>query len=198
MKPSILLIIFITLSFGQSAPPAAGTAGKGVTAAWDLSKDMAAMAAQTRKLQPLLERVKPEAWVAKGAPDAYVKQLKNAQNSVQYLIMATDKLAKEPERLTTALEAYFRTQSMEATLDSLRAGIERYQDGKLSQELSIAMADNSNNREKLRNYIIDLAASREQEYQVLDQEAQRCRGALIRQAPVTPSRPSQVKRLEKK
>lgn len=196
MKPSLLLLIFSAVSLGQTAVPAKASDGNGVTAAWDVRKDMTVLAEQTKRLQPLLARVKPAEWVAKGAPEAYVRQLQNAQNSVQYLIQATDKLAREPERLTTALEAYFRAQSMEATLDSLRVGIEKYQDGKLSQELSLAMADNANNREKLRAYITDLAATREQEYQVLDQEAQRCRGALIRQAPTTPVRPG--KRTEKK
>jgi hypothetical protein len=42
------------------------------------------------------------------------------------------------------------------------------------------MVGNSNNREKLRMHIVDLAAVREQEFQVVDQEAQRCRSAILR------------------
>ncbi len=193
MKPSLLLLVLSALSFAQSPD------GNGVAAAWDVRKDMSVMAEQTKRLQPLLARVKPEEWIAKGAPDGYVRQLRNAQNSVQYLIQATDKLSQQPERLSVALEAYFRIQSMEAILDSLRAGIARYQDGKLSQELSLALADNSNNREKLRAYITDLAATREQEFQVLDQEAQRCRGTLIRESPAAANKTgSGARKLEKK
>ena len=194
MKLPLVLFALSAVSFAQT--PAPGNTG--LAAQWDVRKDMAAMAEQTRRLQPLLARVKPEDWVAKGAPDAYVRQLKSVQNSVQYLIMATDKLAREPETLSTALEAYFRIQSLEAALDSLRIGIEKYQDGKLSQELSIALADNSNNREKLRSYITDLAATREQEFRVLDQEAQRCRGSLIHQATDDRHSGSTTKKLEKK
>jgi hypothetical protein len=195
VKPLLLIFSLSAVSFAQSATPAADQNG-GVTAAWDLRKDMSALAEQTRKLQPLLARVKAEEWVARGAPDAYAKQLKSAQSSVEYAVRATEKLAQQPEKLSVALEAFFRIQAMEALLESLRTGIDKYQDGKLSQEINIAMADNSNNRDKLRLYIADLAATREQEFQILDQEAQRCRGALIRQAPPAP--PARTKKLEKK
>jgi hypothetical protein len=42
------------------------------------------------------------------------------------------------------------------------------------------MTESSNNKEKLRTHIVDLAALREQELSVMDQEAQRCRGMLSR------------------
>jgi hypothetical protein len=48
-------------------------------------------------------------------------------------------------------------------------------------------AENSANRDKLRQYITDLAATKEQEFEVADREAQRCRGTLNKPAPPKPT-----------
>jgi hypothetical protein len=48
-------------------------------------------------------------------------------------------------------------------------------------------AENSANRDKLRQYITDLAAAKEQEFDVADKEAQRCRGMLTKQTPAKPA-----------
>jgi hypothetical protein len=45
------------------------------------------------------------------------------------------------------------------------------------------LGENSTNRDRLRQYITDLAANKEQEFQIADKEAQRCRGMLGKQAP---------------
>jgi hypothetical protein len=50
------------------------------------------------------------------------------------------------------------------------------------------LGENSANRDKLRQYVTDLAATQEQEFEIVDKEAQRCRGALGQQA--APRRPS--------
>ena len=48
------------------------------------------------------------------------------------------------------------------------------------------MVENSTNRDRLRQYLQDLATQKEEEFQVADREAQRCRAALLKQpAPTT-------------
>jgi hypothetical protein len=47
------------------------------------------------------------------------------------------------------------------------------------------MAEIGPNRERFQRYILDLAAEHEQEYAIMDHEAQRCRGALAKQPPKT-------------
>jgi hypothetical protein len=41
--------------------------------------------------------------------------------------------------------------------------------------------DTNVDRDKLRQYVVDLAADREQQFRIADQEAQRCRAALSKQ-----------------
>jgi hypothetical protein len=139
-----------------------------------------------KRIPDVLDQAKPQEWMAKGAPDAYVRQLESAKNELQYVIGSTEKLVREPERLTTALDVLFRLQSMEALLNSLRDGIRKYQSQAVADRLNAVLTDNANNREKLRQHIMDLAATREEQLDVMDKEAQRCRSELTRQPVDTP------------
>ena len=159
----------------------------GVSPEWDIRQDMTALAGQIRQLQPMVDRIKPETWLSQGAPSAYVKQMASLQNGMQYLLGSSEKLASEPERLTAALDTYFRIQHVETMIDSLREGVRKYQSPDLAEILNGLMTASSNNKEKLRAHIVDLASLREQEMSVMDQEAQRCRGVLSRIPPDPPA-----------
>jgi hypothetical protein len=160
-------------------------AGQGVAAEWDIKANMKALAADVRTLEPLLAQVRPRDWIVNGAPDAYVRQAESAKLSVQHLIWATDRLANTPEKLTVALDALFRMQHMEALLTSLRDGTQKYQTPELANQFSAKLADNSNQREQLRQHVVDLANTREHELAIMNQEAQRCRAILSREPEKT-------------
>jgi len=55
----------------------------------------------------------------------------------------------------------------------------KYQSPQLAQELVAATAEGGADRDRLESYVVNLAAEREKEYQVMDQEAQRCRAAVL-------------------
>ena len=118
----------------------------------------------------------PQEWVSKGAPQTYVTQWKGAEDELRYLVDSANALKKQPERLTFALDTYFRLQGLTARLDSLVDGVRKYQNPAVGDLLIGVLIDNSANRDKLRQYITDLAATKEQEFEVADKEAQRCRG----------------------
>ena len=180
MKPLYALLFFTFLARGQ-------TGGQtGVQAGWDVSQTLDALSAQASRLKPILDQLTPQQWVSKGAPDTYVKQWKSSQDELGYLVDSVKTLEKQPERLTLALETYFRMQSLEMLLRSLVDGVRNYQNPAVGDLLIGVLAENSSNRDKLRQYITDLAATKEQEFKVVDQEAQRCRGALTHQ----PSKPA--------
>jgi hypothetical protein len=188
---TIASILLLSSALRAQAPNA------GVSPEWDIRKDMNALAAQIRQLQPMVEKIKPETWISQGAPSAYVKQMASLQTGMQYLLGSAEKLAKEPERLTAALDAYFRIQQVEVLIGSLREGVRKYQSPDLAEILNGLMTESSNNKEKLRTHIVDLAALREQELSVMDQEAQRCRGMLSRMPLDTPAK-RKVQRSEPK
>lgn len=160
--------------------------GQSVSAEWDISQTLDALSSQAKRLKPILDQLTPQDWVAKGAPQTYVTQWKGAQDELGYLVSSAQALEKQPERLTLALDAYFRMQSLEMRLNSLVDGVRNYQNPAVGDLLIGVLAENSSNRDKLRQYITDLAQTKEKEFEVVDKEAQRCRGIINRQ-PAKPA-----------
>jgi hypothetical protein len=163
--------------------------GQGVSNEWDISKTLDALSAQAKRLKPILDQLTPQQWVAKGAPQTYVTQWKGAEDELGYLVSSAESLGKQPEKLTVALDTYFRMQSLEMRLNSLVDGVRNYQNPAVGDLLIGVLAENSSNRDKLRQYITDLANTKEKEFEVADKEAQRCRGIMNRQPAKPPATP---------
>ncbi len=179
MKLFLPLFLFSFLAPGQTP--------SGVSAEWDISKTVSALSAQAKRLKPILDQLTPRDWVSKGAPAAYVTQWQGAQDELGYLVDSANALEKQPERLTVALDTYFRLQSLELRLNSLVDGVRNYQNPAVGDLLLGVLGENSANRDKLRQYITDLAQTKEQEFKIVDQEAQRCRTVLTRPSPPRPA-----------
>lgn len=159
----------------------------GVPAPWDVSQTVTALAQQTARLKPLLDQLTPREWLNKGAPEAYVEQWQGAQRELSDVQRIAQALEKQPDRLTVALDTYFRVQSLETRLNTLIEGIRRYQNPAVGDLVAGVMAESASNRDKLRDYITDLASQKEQEFTVVDREAQRCRTTLNRQPAPRPA-----------
>jgi hypothetical protein len=163
---------------------------QGVSAPWDTAQAAAAIAQQAERLTPVLRQLTPQQWEAKGAPAAYTAQWRSAQSEVGYLANAARTLGKQPEKLSLALETYFRLQSVETQVNSLAEGTRKYQNAAVGDLLVSVLAANFTNRDQLRQYITDLADTKEQEFRIADLEAQRCRGTLTRQPAARPATPA--------
>src|ERR1700730_6249248 len=172
--------ILLSLSFFALSASAQEPSG-GVSTEWDARKMLEALTLQMQHLKSVIERVKPEGWVANGAPQTYVSQWKTSQTELNYLLSSIDALAKQPERLPLALDAYFRMQAMESTFGSVIEGIRKYQSPAIADLLQGVVNENSINRDKLRQFLQDLAVQKEQEFRVADQEAQRWRSVMMNQ-----------------
>jgi hypothetical protein len=149
----------------------------------EVSKTLQAVSGNAERLLPIVAQIKPQEWVAKGAPDTYVKQWKTSQEQCQALIADAQSLSQKPDRLTEVLRVLFRVQFIEVALSSLEEGLKKYQNPALAELLAGTRAENTPNREKLQQYAVELADQREQDLRVADTEAQRCRGQLSQQAP---------------
>jgi hypothetical protein len=160
-------------------------AQKGIPEDWDVRTMVQNLKIQTQHIKPVLDQIHPETWIAKGAPQAYIAQWKSASAELTYLLQASDAFSKQPDRLPLALDTYFRMQSLDSMLGSLIEGIRKYQNPAVGDLIQGIMAENGSNREHLREYIRELATEKEQEFQIADKEAQRCRGSLMRDSTVT-------------
>jgi hypothetical protein len=168
--------------------------GQGVDNEWDVRKLLAALSSQTRRLKPILDQSDPKTWSDASAAQSYGPQWKTAQNEIQYLTTTAEAFAKQPERITMALETYLRLDSLETTLSSFTDGMRKYGNPAVAQLLEGTMRENGVNREHLRQYLVELAKTKEQELEIMDKEAQRCRAGLSRQAPPPASRPAAKKK----
>jgi hypothetical protein len=150
---------------------------------WDIRPVLKEIAAHAGRLAEALDKLNTAAWVSKGAPDAYPAQVKSTR--AQAVALSGDALAlsNDPEKLPDALKAFFRLQSVEFTLGSLENAARKYQTAAAADSLTSLAAENGANRERFQQYIVELARRRDEEYQIMDHEAQRCRESLSRQAP---------------
>ena len=178
-------LIMMCLAMGGCA--AAQSQPSGVPEQWDVRQLVASLDAQAKRLNPMMAQINTGQWTANGAPAAYVSQWKTAESQLRYFFDSCAALAKQPDRLTLALDTYIRMQALESTLRVTLEAIRKYQSPALGDQLQAAIAENNNNRDRLRQYVQDLAAEKEQEFQVADREAQRCRGSIAQQpAPAAP------------
>jgi hypothetical protein len=172
-----LSLASVALALGQtSQPPEAGVASE-----WDARKMIDALSTQAQHLKPVVDQVQPAEWVSKGASESYVAQWNTVQAQLKYLISASEAFSRQPERMQLGLETYFRMEAVESRLGSLTEGVRKYQNPALAMIMQAVIAENSNNRDRLRQYLTDLATQKEEEYRVADREAQRCRASLLSQ-----------------
>jgi hypothetical protein len=71
-------------------------------------------------------------------------------------------------------------------LTSLIDGVRKYQNPALADLLRSVLSENNASRQQLRQYLMDLASIKEQEFKVMDEEAQRCRESISKLPTAVP------------
>lgn len=145
------------------------------------------IAQRAGRLGPMLEQLHPKDWVAKGAAETYVAQW----NSVltQFRAVQTDMtaLAQHPGHISDTMKGLFRLQATHPAVDSLMGGTRKYQNPALADLIESVASENLADIDKVERYLVQITMDEEQQYAVVDHEAQRCRATLSRQ-PAQPSR----------
>ncbi len=183
-----LAVFACAAALGAQTPPPAPAAppAQGLEADWDIAPVLQQIGEHAARLLPVLDRIDVPAWVAKGASETYAAQLQSCKEQTRAIAGATHVLTRNPDVLSGSLELYFRIEALEIMLGSLQEGMRKYQSPLAAQELEAMVAQNGASRGRFERYIVNLAQVRERDYQVMDREAQRCRGTLA-----TPVRSSQ-------
>ena len=172
LSPFLLLSIALIPTRVVAQSPA------GLATPWDFKKTIENLTSYSKRLNPILEQVKPADW--QGAPDGYVAQQQLVKTQLASIALLTQSLAKEPERLPMALDLFFRYENFDITLASLVDGVRRYQNPAVADLINGVRNENSPARQALKNYVVDLAVTKDQEFRIADEEAQRCRGLLLK------------------
>lgn len=165
------------VSPAQSQQPA------GLETDWEIGAMLKEIAAQAGRLAPVLDKIDARSWVDQGASETYGEQLEAAKVQTRALADGANALVRNPEQLSALLDIFFRMQAIDSMLLSVEEGVRKYGYKPDAQALTQSQAAASVDRERLQRYVVNLAAEREREFQAMDREAQRCRGAVT--APKT-------------
>lgn len=136
------------------------------------------MSGQAARLLPALDKVDAQAWLERGASETYLAQLQSSKEQARALSDGAKALARNPEKLAPSLELFFRIEALDVMLRSLEEGIRKYQTPNVAETLASLAAAGGANRERFRRYMVNLAAERERQFEMMDREAQRCRTVL--------------------
>lgn len=140
---------------------------------------------RTVRLEPMLDQLRPNDWIAKGAPDTYVAQWNSIRRQFTAIQSDLSDLARHSDHLADSMKALFRIQSANVALGSLMGGVRKYQNPALADLIESVAAEATGDIDRFEQHLIEMADAKEQQLALIDQEAQRCRALLSRQ-PATP------------
>ncbi len=169
--------------------PTSAVRPDGLETPWDARKIVDDVQKQADEMEPLLAKIDPQGWVnSKGAPSTYIVQWLNAQSQVKNVDIVAERFERKTGSLVAGLDVYFRLEALEVTERSLEEGARRYDSRAVADKLAAMIARNFDGRQRMREYLQNLAASTEQDFKIADEEAQRCRSSLIKQTPAAGNR----------
>jgi hypothetical protein len=185
--PRLIRIVVFVWTAGLTLPAQQAPlppAPAGLESPWDLRNILTALVKDNEQLKLLIAQLNPQQWYdQKGAPSTYVLQWTTAQRQVNDVVIASRLLSQNAESLSQALDTYFRLEALETSARSLEEGAHKYGDRATADKLSELIGRNFSSRERFRDYLRDLATSKEQDFKIADAEAQRCRGMISKEPP---------------
>jgi Mg2+ and Co2+ transporter CorA len=175
----------ISPAFGQREPAASTATGdvQAIAVFNAISQHMA-------RLEPMLEQVRVKEWVAKGAPEAYVQQLQSTRQEIHGIEDEMARMAQHTDQMQECMRALFRVQAFHVPLNSLMGGLRNYQNPALADLIESVAAEDQTQIGSLERYILQLADAKDQQYAIVDKEAQRCRAMLSNQPPAPRASPA--------
>lgn len=185
----LVLAALVPASRINAQTTATAAADVGLESPWDVRRTIADVLKQADQLRPLFQQLNPQQWSSqKGAPDAYILQKSTAERQLNDLVVATKLFSEKPEKLSLGLDLYFRLEALDVTARSLDEAAREYADRATADKLAQLIAADFTSRQQLQTDLRDLAKDQEENFRIADEEAQRCRAALSREAPAASRR----------
>jgi Asp-tRNA(Asn)/Glu-tRNA(Gln) amidotransferase B subunit len=139
----------------------------------------------TARIEPMIQQLHPAEWVEKGAPQTYVAQWNSTIEQLNAIQTEMAALAQRPDQLVELMKALFRVQASQKVVASLMEGLRRYQNPALAELIESVAAEDQSSLDTFERYLVELATDRQQQYDVVEHEAQRCRSTLFAPPPST-------------
>jgi hypothetical protein len=142
---------------------------------------LAGVSQHTARIEPMLRQLNPKDWVANGAPETYVTQWNAALSAINSIRIEMTALGQKPDQMAEGLKALNRIGSYHQGLRSLMGAVRRYQNPALADLIESVAAEDQGDIDRMQQYLVELAAEKERQLDVVNTEAQRCRGMLSQQ-----------------
>jgi len=159
--------------------PAAWSQSEGLTPRWEIEAAAVELAENVETIQKILEQVRPKEWIQDGAPDVYLSQYDEVLKDVDYLGRSANALERFPARLSVVVDTFLWLDRSHSMVGSLGEGVRKYQNSAIADLLDSARSRNDGVMDKLKDYMRQLAVHTEAEWNVANDEAQRCRAELM-------------------
>ncbi len=153
----------------------------GLAPASETGKLFTDLAAQSTRLQPLIQQLKPNEWVAAGAPKSVAALWQTAASQNQALSAQAGVVARTPEKLADSLRLLEQLHTVEESVAELLPSVAQYQNPALAQLIAGMEEEGKPARDAYAQRVLDLAAEREAQFEIADHEAQRCREILSKE-----------------
>ncbi len=138
------------------------------------------------RIEPMLDQLHPNDWIAKGASDTYLTQWNSVRQQFSAIQSDMSDLAQHPDRLADSMKALFRVQATTAALGSLMGGGGKYQNPAWADLIESVSAEAGGDIDRFEKHLLEMATEKDQQFTLVDREAQRCRANLSRQ-PAAPA-----------
>jgi hypothetical protein len=162
----------------------------GLTPEWDTRAQAQRLGQEVLPLREMLAQLDPERWLSEGAPASLAQRRKRALAEIDALQQSAQDLAVEPGRLGLAVDTLDRLNTVLLESHWLAHAVRKYQNPAMADVLESRLEPFDRTRNGLRQYVIDLAMTREKEGELAERELQLCREKLVRPAP-RPARPEE-------
>ena len=169
--------LFFTLFLAAVALPAED----GMMPGWEVREMTVALVENAQAVEQVLDNVRPKEWIQDGAPQAYVDQYEALRRDLENVVLSAQALERDPEKLSYAVDTFLWLDRFHSMTASMSAGVRRYHSGPVADLLDSAAGKSSGSIAKLKEYMRQLAVASEQEMDIANAEAQRCRAELVNQ-----------------
>lgn len=153
---------------------------EGTVPRWEIIELAEDLYRNAGKVREILKRVRPGEWNQAGASSVYVSQRAVLKDNVNSLTLSAQEMIREPEKLSAAINTFLWLERVGSMVDSVAAGVRRYQSTALADFLESAGAKTLSSENLFKQYIRQRAVDQENELAIASDEAQRCRSELLK------------------
>jgi hypothetical protein len=147
---------------------------------WEAKETIQRLRDRTRDLSQSLGALQVLTWQGTGASN-YVAVVDSARRQVAAIGGALDRLAAEPQRLSSAMHLFMALQQITVPLDTLTKGVAQFQPD-AAGPIDTAANALLNEREKFVQYVMSLVQFNERAADLARREADTCREQLFKRA----------------